>query len=398
MSVASELGAFRDVARGLLARGVPPERVTFEDTPGPWMGQVDPGGMEAAQDWALAVVPGDFLGLAEKVVCHRDPARWALLYRVLWRMTRGERRLLEREGDLDIQRLRRMERAVRRDVRNLVIRVRFRRGVSDGAERYVAWYKPDHRVVRLAAPFLVGRFPSLCWSLFTPDASAHWDRVRLTYGAGLRWEDPPGGTEPPVAPESRVSRGPLARGHGALPVMLLGDVPGTWEEGGGVCFVGPAGKFLEVVLSRAGLRRTDLRISRDAQSGGHAEPLDWREAQVHRERLVAEIAEAGPLLLLVLGSAAGQMFWGPGFRLDLFRGRLVQTPWGAVAMATFAPSEVLRPEDPRQQAELRVHFEADLRAAADGLRRTLVARAESARTSRSRERVNAPAPLAYRPP
>ncbi|QSQ18165.1 DUF4130 domain-containing protein [Myxococcus landrumensis] len=377
--MASELGAFRDVARGLLARGVPPERVTFEDAPGPWEGAVDPGGLEGTSARVLPVLPWDFLGLAEKVVCHRAPERWGLLYRVLWRMTRGERRLLEREGDLDVQRLRRMERAVRRDVSNLVIRVRFRREMLDGAERHVAWYRPDHRVVRLAAPFLVGRFPTLCWSLFTPDTSAHWDGVRLTFGAGLRWEDPPGGMEPSSSPAARVERRTWARGGARTPVMLLGDVPGTWEEGRGVCFVGPAGKFLEVVLARAGLRRTDLRVSQEARSGGHDEPLDWRDAWSRRERLASEVTEARPLLLLALGRVAGQMLWGPGFRLALCRGRLVQMPSGAVAMATFAPSEVLRPGDIREQAELRIHFEADLRSAADALRRTLVAQAESAR-------------------
>ncbi|WP_267881060.1 DUF4130 domain-containing protein [Myxococcus stipitatus] len=380
MSVASELGAFRDVARGLLARGVPPERVTFEDAPGPWEGPVDPGGLEGASARALPVLPWDFLGLAEKVVCHRAPERWALLYRVLWRMTRGERRLLEREGDLDVQRLRRMERAVRRDVSNLVIRIRFRRGVSDGAERYVAWYRPEHRVVRLAAPFLVGRFPALSWSLFTPDTSAHWDGVRLTFGAGLRREDPPGGTEPSPSPAARLERRTLSCGVTRTPVMLLGDVPGTWDEDGGVCFVGPAGKFLEVVLARAGLRRTDLRVSREARPGVFAVPLDWGDARSRRERLVSEVLEVRPLLLLALGSVAGQLLWGPGFRLDVCRGRLVQLSSEAVALATFAPSEVLRPGDPRVQAELRIHFEADLRSAADALRRTLVARAESART------------------
>ncbi|WZX23403.1 DUF4130 domain-containing protein [Myxococcus stipitatus] len=313
-------------------------------------------------------------------MCHRAPERWALLYRVLWRMARGERRLLEREGDLDVQRLRRMERAVRRDVSNLVIRIRFRRGMSDGAERYVAWYRPEHRVVRLAAPFLVGRFPTLSWSLFTPDTSAHWDGVRLTFGAGLRWEDdPPGGMEPSSSPAARVERRTHSCGVPRTPVLLLGEVPGTWEEAGGVCFVGPAGRFLEAVLARAGLRRTDLRVSREARPGVDTTPLDWGEARSRRERLASEVAELRPLLLLALGSVAGQMLWGPGFRLDLCRGRLVQLSSEAVAMATFAPSEVLRPADPRVQAELRIHFEADLRSAADVLRRTLVARAESAR-------------------
>ncbi|NVJ28825.1 DUF4130 domain-containing protein, partial [Myxococcus sp. AM011] len=228
--MAPELASFREVSRGLLARGLPPERVSFEEARGPWNGRVDAllSGMEAG---ALPVVPRDFLELAEKVVCHREPERWALLYRVLWRLTHGERRLLEREVDRDVQRLRRMERAVRRDVRSLVIRVRFRRGSSDDAERYVAWYRPDHLVVRLAAPFLVGRFPTLRWSLFTPDASAHWDLSRLSYGAGLAWEAPPrtGATARSLgAPRFRT---PREERQVCAPVMMVGDVPDTREDG-----------------------------------------------------------------------------------------------------------------------------------------------------------------------
>ncbi len=367
VSVAPELASFREVSRGLLARGLPPERVSFEEARGPWNGRVDAllSGMEAG---ALPVVPRDFLELAEKVVCHREPERWALLYRVLWRLTHGERRLLEREVDRDVQRLRRMERAVRRDVRSLVIRVRFRRGSSDDAERYVAWYRPDHLVVRLAAPFLVGRFPTLRWSLFTPDASAHWDLSRLSYGAGLAWEAPPrtGATARSLgAPRFRT---PREERQVCAPVMMVGDVPDTREDGDAPGFAGAAGRLLEVVLSRAGLKPTDLHVSRGPWSGGDVDAPGWREAQAFREALASEVASVRPLLMLALGHVAGQAVLGPGFRLNLNRGQFVQTPWARGAMATFAPSDVLRRTDPRERAELRIHFEADLRSAAQWLR------------------------------
>ncbi|MCP3164025.1 DUF4130 domain-containing protein [Myxococcus qinghaiensis] len=367
VSVAPELASFREVSRGLLARGLPPERVSFEEARGPWEGRVD-ALLRGMAPGALPVVPRDFLGLAEKVVCHREPERWALLYRVLWRLTHGERRLLEREVDRDVQRLRRMERAVRRDVRSLVIRVRFRPAVSDGAERYVAWYRPEHLVVRLAAPFLVGRFPTLRWSLFTPDASAHWDLARLSYGAGLAWEAPPrtgGPTRSPGAP--RFQAPPEERQAGA-PVMMVGDVPDTREDGDVPGFAGAAGRLLEVVLSRAGLKPKDLHVSRGPWSGGDADAPGWREAQAFREALALEVASVRPLLMLALGPVAGQAVLGPGFRLHLNRGQFVQTPWARGAMATFAPSDVLRRTDPRERAELRIHFEADLRSAAQWLR------------------------------
>jgi hypothetical protein len=39
-------------------------------------------------------VPRDFLELAATCLCHRDPQRLALLYRLLWRIAHGERSVL----------------------------------------------------------------------------------------------------------------------------------------------------------------------------------------------------------------------------------------------------------------------------------------------------------------
>jgi uracil-DNA glycosylase len=52
------------------------------------------------------------------------------------------------------------------------------------SDRYVAWYKPDHKSIRLAAPFFAERFASMRWSILTPDGSAHWDGKSLHFAAG----------------------------------------------------------------------------------------------------------------------------------------------------------------------------------------------------------------------
>jgi DNA polymerase len=57
-----------------------------------------------------------FVDVAERVACHCDPERWAFLYRVLWRLTHGEPRLLDVAVDPDVDRLVRMDQAVRREV------------------------------------------------------------------------------------------------------------------------------------------------------------------------------------------------------------------------------------------------------------------------------------------
>ena len=57
----------------------------------------------AAQDTAIKV-PRSFVDLARGVAIHRDPARWSLLYEVLWRLTREGRDLMT-QGDPTVERL-----------------------------------------------------------------------------------------------------------------------------------------------------------------------------------------------------------------------------------------------------------------------------------------------------
>jgi len=57
-------------------------------------------------------VPQEFLSMAEYAVCHRAPERFALLYRVLWRVMRGERTLFNRDTDDDMHRLHELRKAV----------------------------------------------------------------------------------------------------------------------------------------------------------------------------------------------------------------------------------------------------------------------------------------------
>ena len=71
--------------------------------------------------------------------------------------------------------------------------LRFRRVPEEGAERFVAWFEPEHHILAAAAPFFVDRFRGLRWSILTPEASAHWDGIELVLGPpGSRAEVPEG--------------------------------------------------------------------------------------------------------------------------------------------------------------------------------------------------------------
>ncbi len=135
-------------------------------------------------------VPKRFLLLSRKVAAHRDPKKWRLLYSVLWRIEHENHNLLKVETDEEVIQLLRMEDAVSRDVHHMHAFVRFKKIVNETGERFVAWYKPDHKIVGLAAPFFVERFASMHWSLLTPDGSAHWNGAKLWFSEGI-----------PVAPE-----------------------------------------------------------------------------------------------------------------------------------------------------------------------------------------------------
>jgi DNA polymerase len=153
------------------------------------------GAAAASEDAETAAspfrVPRRFLELARTVACHEDRRRWALLYRVLWRVLHGEPRLLDVAVDDDVHRLLRMDKAVRRDVHKVHAFVRFRRVLHEGGERFVAWFAPTHDCLALAAPFFARRFPNMHWAILGPRRSAHWDTRALRLAAGVPRDSAP---------------------------------------------------------------------------------------------------------------------------------------------------------------------------------------------------------------
>jgi len=135
-------------------------------------------------------VPREFVSLAAQVACHRDPKRWALLYRLLWRLTHREPHLLELLTDDDVRLAFAMEKQVRFDAHKMKAFVRFRKVVSAEAnEHYIAWHRPEHYIVKATAPFFAHRFANMKWSILTPLDSAYWDGSELTFGPGAEASD-----------------------------------------------------------------------------------------------------------------------------------------------------------------------------------------------------------------
>ncbi|MCJ8508729.1 UdgX family uracil-DNA binding protein [Rhizobium lemnae] len=132
---------------------------------------------------AAPSVPPAFLDLAQTVICHSNPDRFALLYRLLWRI-RSERHLIGIVSDPDVIAARKLEKSVRRDSHKMKAFVRFKEVPSrDPMERrraFFAWFEPDHYIVARMAPFFKRRFFDMDWVIATPKGSAAWDGEELT--------------------------------------------------------------------------------------------------------------------------------------------------------------------------------------------------------------------------
>ena len=188
-----DIDAWRNAARGLIAEGVPPEDVVWQvgDAPGDLFAGEAESRAPAAATPSFAV-PRAFIDLARNVVMANDPERFALLYTALSRLRR-EPKLMEDHADPLVRRLERVAKDVRRDIHKMRAFLRFREIDEDGAPRFVAWFEPDHHIVRANAAFFVNRFASMRWSILTPEVSLHWDGKALSEGPGAAKGDAPDG-------------------------------------------------------------------------------------------------------------------------------------------------------------------------------------------------------------
>lgn len=130
-------------------------------------------------------VSRDFLDLAVLAACHTSPERFSLLYRILWRLKRGEPHLLKLKTDGDIIALNRLVKAVRRDAYKIKAFLRFRQMKPPQEESFVSWYEPEHYSLELSLPFFQTRFKNMKWSILTPYLAAHWDRETLILSKNL---------------------------------------------------------------------------------------------------------------------------------------------------------------------------------------------------------------------
>jgi DNA polymerase len=186
LAAPDDFEAWRDAARDLAEAGVPAEAIVWQVEGG----EADLfGGDASAQAQAPSFpVPRSFVDLARDVVCHSDRERFSLLYTLLLRL-KANRNALDDEADPLVRRAQALAKEVRRDIHKMHAFVRFRE--LDG--RFIAFFEPDHHIVRRTASFFVNRFTNMHWSILTPELSIHWDRETLSHGPGATRAEAPSG-------------------------------------------------------------------------------------------------------------------------------------------------------------------------------------------------------------
>ena len=185
LSAPDDFEGWRDAARDLAEAGVPASAVVWQVEGG----EAELFGTETPQPAAASFpVPRAFVELAREVVCHTEAERFALLYAMLLRL-KSNRDALDDVADPLVRRLEGLAKGVRRDIHKMHAFVRFR----EIGDRFVAFFEPEHHIVRRGASFFVNRFANMRWSILTPELSIHWDGQMLSEGPGATRAEAPSG-------------------------------------------------------------------------------------------------------------------------------------------------------------------------------------------------------------
>jgi DNA polymerase len=261
--------------------------------------------------------------LASLALQARDPGRFDLLYRLVWRANAGAQGL-EKADDPDWHRAQGLAFAVRAETHKMRTLLRYLPVREQDRTRYLGWYEPAHYVLEANAQRIAAQFPEFTFSIVTPEGAAHWDGEMLRFSAGaararirdddalLAWwrthhadllRNARVGTAAPEAerldeaprPPDRAPLGPAVLPLGAdaplreamkeasdchrchlfgpatqtvfgegpahARIVFVGEQPGDQEDVIGRPFVGPAGQIMDRAMEEAGVDRRTVYIT-----------------------------------------------------------------------------------------------------------------------------------------
>jgi DNA polymerase len=310
------LEAWQAAARALLHEDVPPGEIVWRETAGTPLAP-PPSAHGGAR------VPRQFLDLAREAAGAADPARWAALYTVLFRLVHERRDLLSVAGDVDVRRL-------------AVLAAEGRRAAPPPAS---------------SGPEAAGA------AGFVPAGAA----LEVLQAAAARCQ----GCEL----YRHATQVVFGRGPADARIMLVGEQPGDQEDLKGAPFVGPAGEVLDRALAEVGIDRRRIYVTNAVK---HFSFVMRGKRRIHqtpraselaacRPWLEAELDALKPAVLGALGATAARALFGPEFRLLRQHGQFMATRWSPKSIATLHPSAVLRGQDDADQARLYAMLRDDLR-------------------------------------
>jgi uracil-DNA glycosylase family protein len=107
--------------------------------------------------------------------------------------------------------------------------------VKKGAprEHFIAYYKPEHRILRLAAPFFTERFAIMRWTILTPDETASWnpDTKQLHFGPGVPRDHAPADSDADLEDLWRGYYGAIFNPARVNPAVMRREMPiRYWEH------------------------------------------------------------------------------------------------------------------------------------------------------------------------
>lgn len=188
-----DFDGWRAAARTLAAANVPADQVLWqvgEQADDLFADESDSGGTAGPATEGRLTVPKHFMPLARSALLHSEPQRFSLLYKLLLRVAEQPFLLSDRADKL-VRRVGDLSHAVGRDIHKMRAFVRFREVTEADGSRFVAWFEPDHHIVRANAAFFADRFTTMRWSILTPKGSVHWDGARLLQGPPARRAEAP---------------------------------------------------------------------------------------------------------------------------------------------------------------------------------------------------------------
>lgn len=172
---------WREQARLLLSHNMQPSQVNWDDAASMSL-LPDTEVLPTSIGTALVKVPAELIDLLEQASCYRGEQRWNLLFRILWRVSRGDRTAML-AGDQDGSELHKRIKQVRREAHHLHAFLRFNQIVIEGSESpgYVAWHEPIHDILRSASSHFIDRMGQCSWLIATPEDGVFYDGNRLHY-------------------------------------------------------------------------------------------------------------------------------------------------------------------------------------------------------------------------